>query len=267
MEATNQSQTKPITIAFLGTILALMGNVNTVVDSLENAQKLIEFPSAVIENIQNFQQKAKPLVDELSNSLATSQQPTEQDMAKANYIKYLGWEIVKQSKPSLELIKSDQANLMSEEELAAAKKLEKHISSLESELEKLESLTNRINASRYAAEFLDTDLKRDELARAAAKAVLVKQPENQEFFYQKISLYLKLIYHSLDMCSTELLDEAIKRKSISLGSQIPYSVYIEALNFIKNQNYIPILTNDDAQNELNFYLDYLSKKLPDMSIS
>lgn len=267
MEAKNQSQQKPMIGFFALTVIAVMGYINTVADCLENAPKLIEFSSEVIENIQNIQQEAKPVFDELLNSLANSQQPTEKDMEKANYIKYVGSEIVKKSKPYLEIIQSERSHLMSEAELSAAKDLEKHISSLETELEKLESLTNRINASRSVAEFLDTDLKRDALAMAAAKAVLVKQPENQDFFYQKISLYLKLIYHSLDMCSTELLDEAIKRKSILLGTQIHYSVYIEAFNFIGNQKLIPSVTNGDAQKELKFYLDYLSKKLPEMSIS
>ena len=166
-------------------------------------------------------------------------------------------------------LNSLNAQNLSEEELQWKKHFDRHLNDTQNEIEKLNNLNKRIEASQEAIDWLESRKGNflENLAKISGDVALDSHSimsnrisqQNLQQFYSDIEDFLRYIRICLIVCRPNLIDEVIDEGELP-ESSLPASFYITTFEFIRDDIVPSSISRQVAREELTAYLDYLINK-------
>lgn len=230
--------------------------------------------TVIIINNHRSEEDVNLKLQQAKNSLDKINQSEDEDtLSKAKEAITELQKLLTEKKAELEQGKNQLNSLnpqnLSQEQLQWKKDFERHLNDTQNEIEKLNNLNKRIEASQEAIDWLDSRKGNflENLAKKAGDVALDSHSiisntisqQNLQQFYSDIEDFLRFIRICLIVCRPNLIDQVIDEGELP-ESSLPASFYITTFEFIRDEIVPSSISRQAAREELTAYLDYLINK-------
>jgi hypothetical protein len=260
----------------VGLILSAIAPLNTAASAFNTAvdlpSKLEDAPAALKKYqkiVQTISEKGPSLQNQIEQHLQRMDFSDTNELSKSIYqlaeeTQFLGLSFTDSLKDAKSLAESENIEGVNK----ALQSLDSLSSLLQQELIQLQALSLQINASQTAANWLAGKTKRDAIAQQVSRDVIMEltnqnanySDNDKAQFFKDISGYLFLIQSCLSRCRFNSLDQAIQGRKIPTSS-LPQAAYIKCLKLVKDAQIIKRDLSEEAENQLQIYLNYAITKI------
>jgi hypothetical protein len=254
-------------------IFTLAGGINDLASLPQTIKKLPETVSQeIVQPVQDKAVKLQQQLEELQQkfqeelhnpNLNGTKEPYRSVQQFSNEFQYIGSQI-KIGVKRVQVVRDLEGNQSAKAALAA---LEVQSEQLQQEIGMLEALSREIEASQEAARWLELETQQKAIAKQVGDIVIAELAQqgthqntsDNETFYLDIFVYLYLIYRCLKSCRTNFIDSAISERKIPRSLVFTSAAYTRAFALIKDPTIVTRNLSEEAENQLQFYLNHIIK--------